>query len=291
MASRDGSIPKRHSKSSKNGVSKSPSPPLMTLSSTSSTASSVITAGGNKLSTSSKMMKSRLSNNYVGTYYDYTNKAYTASITRNAVKVHLGSYRLGADAAFAYDRASKVMIPPATGNAISRREFNFATVKDYEKAKKTELTMLGWSKDAAMTSGEITTKVNDIISKRCGDYDFDSSGDSSEEFDESSDNDEDEDQVVVEDESDISPLEVSSSATDIKVTEDDRKKSDNKGKLLKRDKKWICPKCEGDVRLPPQKNKGEDEEKSSVNDYLNTTHVMCALKKCPDPRYHVSRLS
>lgn len=246
----------------------------MTLSSTSST-SSYVTAGGNKV-TSSTM-------NFVGIYDDFKNKAYTAFITRDNVKVHLGSYKLKADAALAYDMATKLMIPPAP-RAIRRGiGFNFATLKDYEKAKKKELTMLGWSKDAAMTSGEITTKVNDIVSKRC-DYDFDSSGDSSEEFDESSDNDDDED--LVEDESDISPLEVSSSA-DIKVTEDDTKKNGNKGKLLKRDKKWYCPKCEGDVRLPPN-IEGGDDEKSSVNDYLNTTHVMCALKKCPDPRYHVS---
>lgn len=284
MASRDGSIPKRQSsKSSKKRLSKSPSPPLMTLSSTSSTASSVTAAGGNKLS-SSKMMKSSPNDNFVGIYYDFKRKEYTASISRDHVKIHLGSYKLKADAAFAYDRATKVMIPPAV--SIRREnEFNFPTLKDYEKAKKNELTMLGWSKDAAMTSGEITTKVNDIISKRCGNYDFDSSGDSSEEFDESSDNDDDED--LVEDESDISPLEVSSSA-DIKVTEDDTKKNGNKGRLLKRDKKWNCPKCEGDVRLPPQNSKGDDDEKSSVHDYLNTTHVMCALKKCPDPRYHVS---
>ena len=82
-------------------------------------------------------------------------------------------------------------------------------------------------------------------------------------------------------------------------------------KTKKIDRMWICPKCQGDVRLPPPSVTTEtntppigyngesinlkncngkiNQEEESVKEALDLTTVMCALKCCPAPRYHVSR--
>lgn len=81
-------------------------------------------------------------------------------------------------------------------------------------------------------------------------------------------------------------------------------------KTKKIDRKWICPKCQGDVRLPPPSvttetntppigDNGEsinlkncngkiNQEEESVKEALDLTTVMCALKCCPAPRYHLT---
>ena len=81
----------------------------------------------------------------------------------------------------------------------------------------------------------------------------------------------------------------------------------NHPKTKKMDKKWTCPKCHGDVRLPPPASvtgatTRDNEETTDVKDFngksnpeeecvreaLDSATVMCALKCCPTPRYHVS---
>jgi hypothetical protein len=78
-------------------------------------------------------------------------------------------------------------------------------------------------------------------------------------------------------------------------------------KAKKCDMRWLCPKCQGDVRLPPPQmlaSSGSilaDANKTSIalnknsvstiqeeGPSVNKLHVMCALK-CSAPRYHVSR--
>jgi hypothetical protein len=71
--------------------------------------------------------------------------------------------------------------------------------------------------------------------------------------------------------------------------------------------KWFCPKCQGDVRVPPPQRLtsagsvlADDDRTSIVLNKIdvdiiqeevpsvNNLHVMCSLK-CSAPRYHVSR--
>jgi len=78
-------------------------------------------------------------------------------------------------------------------------------------------------------------------------------------------------------------------------------------KTKKTDRKWLCPKCQGDVRLPPPlsvangavNDDGEptkmticnekiNQEEEYVKEALDLTTVMCALKCCPTPRYHLT---
>lgn len=76
------------------------------------------------------------------------------------------------------------------------------------------------------------------------------------------------------------------------------------GRPRKIDKSMLCPKCQGDVRLPPQSDtnlggeKGLDalaivacdiDEQRQANKALDLVHVTCASKSCSAPRYHVSR--
>lgn len=78
-------------------------------------------------------------------------------------------------------------------------------------------------------------------------------------------------------------------------------------KAKKCDMKWFCPKCQGDVRLPPPQRPTSagsvlaDDDRTSITlnknvvniiheegPSVNNLHVMCSLK-CSAPRYHVSR--
>jgi len=77
-------------------------------------------------------------------------------------------------------------------------------------------------------------------------------------------------------------------------------------KAKKCDMKWFCPKCQGDVRLPPPHRLTSagsvlaDDDRTSITLNKNVVniiqeegpsaknlHVMCSLK-CSSPRYHVS---
>lgn len=67
------------------------------------------------------------------------------------------------------------------------------------------------------------------------------------------------------------------------------------GKAKKIDRKWTCPRCDGDVRYPApvaSKSAGSGNGEGGEGDYLkvalDTTTAMCAYKICPAPRYHVS---
>lgn len=73
-------------------------------------------------------------------------------------------------------------------------------------------------------------------------------------------------------------------------------KSKSSKKVKKSDQKWICPGCKGDTRLPPPEgvstnfnSNGKTSRKEEyVRESLDLTTVMCALKTCPAPRYHLA---
>ena len=213
-------------------------------------------------------------------------QSYTSSICWKSNKLHLGSYNLKSDAALAYDKAT-IQLQGIRGKPTVT---NFSCLKDYELAKKAELNKLSNCNDnnnnLAMTSTEIEIKVKDIVSKHLPKLDGDISGNESDDFELSDDNDNNEEADVSEVDYDnniqevVKPISTTNKNKEVAPT----KKKNVKTKLSKKDKKWQCFKCHGDVRLPPPSTV---EDSSSVNEYLNTTHVMCALK-CSNPRYHVS---
>eukprot|EP00581_Thalassiosira_minuscula_P018607 CAMPEP_0183733886 /NCGR_PEP_ID=MMETSP0737-20130205/42307_1 /TAXON_ID=385413 /ORGANISM="Thalassiosira miniscula, Strain CCMP1093" /LENGTH=867 /DNA_ID=CAMNT_0025967247 /DNA_START=14 /DNA_END=2617 /DNA_ORIENTATION=+ len=72
-------------------------------------------------------------------------------------------------------------------------------------------------------------------------------------------------------------------------------------KTKKSDRKWMCPKCQGDVRLPPPSASLEaktatstsssidlNEEDEEIREALSLTTAMCGFKCCPAPRYHLT---
>jgi len=208
-------------------------------------------------------------------------QSYTSSICWKSNKLHLGSYFLKSDAALAYDKAT-IQLQGIRGKPTVA---NFSSLKDYEQAKKAELNKLSNCNDnnLAMTSTEIEIKVKDIVSKHLPKLNGDISGNESDDFELSDDNNEEADVSEVDYDNNsqevVKPI-TTTNNKDVATT----KKKIIKAKLSKKDKKWQCYKCHDDVRLPPSSTV---EDSSSVNEYLNTTHVMCALK-CSNPRYHVS---
>lgn len=219
--------------------------------------------------------------NYTGIYFFQRDQQWKSQISRDGKKIYLGSFALRADAALAYDKANSLVRPP-----ISRPipKPNFATLKNYERAKTRELINEGHNKDAAKTSVEIYTRVTELVTKDLERRALDQVVEDSKDFENGVN-----EQV---------PDECVSSGTINNNSKEQKKKTD--AKLPKRDRKWICPECDGDVRLPPPATEGEiedakDDAKSdstkddnaSINEYLETTHVVCALK-CRDPRFHVS---
>ena len=219
--------------------------------------------------------------NYTGIYFFQRDQQWKSQISRDGKKIYLGSFALRADAALAYDKANSLVRPPLS-RPIPKP--NFATLKNYERAKTRELINEGHGKDAAKTSVEIYTRVTELVTKDLERRALDQVVEDSKDFENGVN-----EQV---------PDECGSSGTIINNSKEQKKKTD--AKLPKRDRKWICPACDGDVRLPPPATEGEiedakDDAKSdstkddnaSINAYLETTHVVCALK-CRDPRFHVS---
>ena len=210
-------------------------------------------------------------------------KSYTSAICWGSNKLHLGSYYLKSDAALAYDKATHQL----QGIRGKPTVANFSSLKDYELAKKAELKLSNCNdnnNNLAMTSTAIEIKVKDIVSKHLPKLNGDISGNESDDFELSDDNNEEEDVSEVDYDNNIQeevkPIISTNNNKEVAPT----KKKITKAKLSKKDKKWQCSKCHGDVRLPLP---SAVEDSSSVHEYLNTTHVMCALK-CADPRYHVS---
>ena len=100
-------------------------------------------------------------NAYAGVSWDKVAKKYKSRISipqnmrmahKNKRVVYLGSYALAADAALAHDEGARLLKLPSKAN--------FATIKDYEKAKRA----VGGTNDG-MSSAEILSKVKDVVSK------------------------------------------------------------------------------------------------------------------------------
>lgn len=64
-------------------------------------------------------------------------------------------------------------------------------------------------------------------------------------------------------------------------------KANSAGRSNKLDKKWICPKCHGDVRSRPRLQNCDHDDDDALAEPNNTT-VTCAIKGCVAPRFHVS---
>lgn len=310
MASCDGNVQGGwvNNKSEMNGIlsslkdddssSTSPDDPILTsMSSTSSYSSShsLVAASSNQQlklhrnNDNNDIPATKKSTVYVGISTgrkrrDDQAQSYTSSICWGSNKLHLGSYYLKSDAALAYDKATHKLESIRGKPTIA----NFSSLKDYELAKTAELNKLSNCNDdnnnLAMTSTEIEIKVKDIVSKHLPKLNGDISENESDDFELSDDNNEDEDVSEVNYDNNIQevvkPITTANNNKEVATT----KKKNVKAKLLKKDKKWQCYKCHGDVRLPPPSTV---EDSSSLHEYLNTTHVMCALK-CSNPRYHVS---
>ena len=95
---------------------------------------------------------------YVGVCWVKDRKKWHAQIRHEGKQQSLGKFSLQVDAALAYDQAVKLLRGPST-------ETNFATLKDYEKAKKSEMKATSLSNDAAMTSASILTMAAEIVRK------------------------------------------------------------------------------------------------------------------------------
>jgi len=279
--------------------STSPDDPILTsMSSTSSYSSSHSLVASSSSNQQLKLHRNNDNNNvlatkkstvYVGISTgrkrrDDQAQSYTSSICWGSNKLHLGSYYLKSDAALAYDKATHQL----QGIRGKPTVANFSSLQDYELAKKVELNELSNCNDnnnnLAMTSTAIEIKVQDIVSKHLPKLNGDISGNESDDFELSDDNNEEADVSEVDYDNNIQEVvKPISTANNNKVAATTKKKN-VKAKLSKKDKKWQCFKCHGDVRLPPPSTV---EDSSSLHEYLNTTHVMCALK-CSNPRYHVS---
>jgi len=111
-------------------------------------------------STFKRFKKKKNTSNYVGVSFRQETNKWRSSISHGSMQQRLGNYNLEVDAAFAFDEAAKLLRGP---NA----ETNFATLKDYENAKKLELEKTGMSSDAAMSPTAIKAKVAEVIRKNC----------------------------------------------------------------------------------------------------------------------------
>jgi len=94
---------------------------------------------------------------YTGVYYHKPTKKWISQIY-DSTNIHLGRYKVQADAALAFDEAVKQLKGPTA-------ETNFSSLEDYEKAKKQELRETGLGSDAALSSASIISKISDIVSK------------------------------------------------------------------------------------------------------------------------------
>ena len=92
-----------------------------------------------------KKKKGKGTSDFIGVHYNTQKKKWRSSITHGGKVKQLGEYKLETDAALVYDEIVKV-IRGVTSDK------NFATLEDYEKAKKLELAKIGVSSDLAMSS-------------------------------------------------------------------------------------------------------------------------------------------
>jgi len=106
---------------------------------------------------SSKLRNGRTSV-YIGVSYYKATKKWRVYIVRDKKGINLGYYRLEADGALSYDEAAIQLKGPG-----ARR--NFASLKEYEDAKKHELINTGLDIGVAMSAETIKSKVAKIISK------------------------------------------------------------------------------------------------------------------------------
>ena len=91
--------------------------------------------------------------------WEKRDKKWRAQLNHDKKRHSLGYYKLETDAALAHDEAAKQLKGPNT-------ETNFASLKDYEKAKANELVKSGLSNENATTSSAIIAKVKQAISKQ-----------------------------------------------------------------------------------------------------------------------------
>ena len=98
--------------------------------------------------------KKKKRSDYAGISFEY--KKWRPKLMHDSKSFRMGSYKLETDAAFAYDIAAKQI-------RGSKAKTNFASLNDYEKAKKSELAKSGLSNDDAMSSAAIDVKVNEIL--------------------------------------------------------------------------------------------------------------------------------
>jgi len=105
-----------------------------------------------------KAKQRKTSSSYTGVCYYKKSKKWRSSISHDRKLKQLGEYKLETDAALVYDEAAKIIRGPTA-------EINFATLKDYEKAKKDELEKTGLSSDVAMSSTAIKAKVTVAVHK------------------------------------------------------------------------------------------------------------------------------
>ena len=96
---------------------------------------------------------------YIGVTWIKRDKRWRTQLNHDKKRHSLGYYKLESDAALAHDEAAKQLKGP---NA----ETNFASLNDYEKAKKNELAKSGLSIEDAMSSSAIVVKVKHAISKQ-----------------------------------------------------------------------------------------------------------------------------
>jgi len=117
----------------------------------SKTASAAKEIGGDVSETKKK-------SDYVGVSYHKNSSKWHASISHNNKQVGLSYYKLETDAAHAYDEASKQL------RGLNGR-VNFATMEDYNLAKKNELKRPGLSSADAVARAVILSKVSEVVSK------------------------------------------------------------------------------------------------------------------------------
>ena len=117
----------------------------------SSSASAAKEIGGDVSETKKK-------SDYVGVSYHKNSSKWHASISHNNKQVGLSYYKLETDAAHAYDEASKQL------RGLNGR-VNFATMEDYNLAKKNELKRPGLSSADAVARAVILSKVSEVVSK------------------------------------------------------------------------------------------------------------------------------
>lgn len=106
-----------------------------------------------------KQLPQQNSSDYICVHYNKERKKWVSQIYHNNKQHFLGYYSLETDAALAFDECAKLL-------RGSNAKTNFATLEDYEKAKKDELAATGLSSDVITSSTSIKAKVADVVQKK-----------------------------------------------------------------------------------------------------------------------------